>query len=226
VVALDAAGNRSAPSPRVVVTTPPPGDTEPPTAPGTPVPGAAGPGGVTLTWTPSTDNVGVVDYLVINLASGGTAVLGVTTGTSITLGPLAPNQTYILVVVARDAAGNRSPQSGPLTITIAPGCTVFYRIVSQWAGNFRALVTIRNDASPTVNGWTLRWSFPNGQQIVTIWQTGQVTMTGAMVAVQNAPSNAVIAPGASVEFGFIGSWTGVNNRPTAFTLNGTGCARG
>jgi len=34
----------------------------------------------------------------------------------------------------------------------------------------------------------------------------------------------VIGPGASVTFGFIGTWTGVNNEPTAFTLNGSACA--
>lgn len=70
VTARDAAGNASAQSSRTYVAQPPSfprtGDeTVRPTAPGAPVvTGAAPDGGVVLTWTPATDNVGVVEYHV------------------------------------------------------------------------------------------------------------------------------------------------------------------
>ena len=68
VVALDAAGNRSAPA-TVAVTTP---DLAPPSAPGAPSAAAAdGPPRVALTWTAATDDVGVTGY---EIARGGVVV--------------------------------------------------------------------------------------------------------------------------------------------------------
>ncbi|MDG4833848.1 hypothetical protein O7627_31735 [Solwaraspora sp. WMMD1047] len=71
VAARDAAGNMSAISYRTYISQPPSfprsGDeTERPTAPGAPeVTGVTADGQLTLTWTPATDNVGVVEYHVI-----------------------------------------------------------------------------------------------------------------------------------------------------------------
>nr|MDT0660105.1 fibronectin type III domain-containing protein [Micromonospora sp. DSM 115978] len=70
VAARDAAGNMSAQSARTSIPQPPSfpktGDeTEPPSAPGAPVvTGRTDDGQYILTWTPSTDNVGVVEYHV------------------------------------------------------------------------------------------------------------------------------------------------------------------
>ncbi|NUT94322.1 MAG: hypothetical protein HOY78_20100, partial [Saccharothrix sp.] len=62
---------------------------------------------VPLSWTAATDNVGVVGYDVV---SGGSVVKSVT-GTSTTVDGLTPDTAYSFTVVAKDAAGNRSPAS-------------------------------------------------------------------------------------------------------------------
>ena len=94
--------------------------------------------------------------------------------------------------------------------------------MNQWPGGFQGEVRITNTSTSTVNGWTVRWGFSNGQQITQIWNASQVT-SGAFVAATNVSYNAAIAASASVTFGFLGSWTTTNAKPTAFSLNSTTC---
>ncbi|PZF82865.1 cellulose-binding domain-containing protein, partial [Micromonospora endophytica] len=104
-------------------------------------------------------------------------------------------------------------------------CQVTYAVSGQWSGGFQGDVTIRNTGTSAINGWTLRWSFANGQQLNQAWNTSY-TQSGTQVTATNVAYNGAISPGASVSFGFIASWTGSNTTPTAFTLNGSPCALG
>jgi lysophospholipase L1-like esterase len=106
----------------------------------------------------------------------------------------------------------------------AAGCSVKYAVSSQWSGGFGATVDVTNLGDP-VNGWTLAFAFPSGQTVTQLWN-GSVAQSGANVTVRNAAWNATIGTGATVSFGFNGSWTGTNTAPTSFTLNGTGCTGG
>jgi chitodextrinase len=75
-----------------------------------------------LTWTASTDNVGVVGYTVFfRLGNGSFTALGQTVGTSFTATGLVSNSPYQFYVVARDAAGNVSAESNTISITTRPG---------------------------------------------------------------------------------------------------------
>jgi len=70
---------------------------------------------VNLTWTASTDNVGVTGYDVYN---GATKVNGsLISGTSYTVTGLTANTTYSFTVKARDAASNTSAASAALSVT-------------------------------------------------------------------------------------------------------------
>ncbi|MEN3310251.1 MAG: hypothetical protein V7603_6453 [Micromonosporaceae bacterium] len=113
-----------------------------------------------------------------------------------------------------------SPSAAP---TGSAGCTVRYAITSQWQGGFQGDVTITSTAGSPVNGWTLRWTFPDGQTISQAWNAGY-TQTGAAVAITDAGWNAAIAPGTAASFGFLANQPGTNNRPATFTLNTTTCA--
>lgn len=117
------------------------------------------------------------------------------------------------------------PQSSPPPESSAPAgaCAVTYTIVGQWSGGFQGEVTVANTSGSAVNGWTLRWSYPAGQQINQMWG-GEYGQRGADVTVDNAPWNATIPAGGQVSFGFIASWQGSNPAPAAFTLNSTACA--
>ncbi|MFF5228843.1 fibronectin type III domain-containing protein [Dactylosporangium sp. NPDC000521] len=115
VRAVDAAGNVSGPSAAVSATTTGcAGDCTAPTAPSGLTASAAGTS-VSLSWSPSTDNVGVTGYEVFQ----GSTLVGTPAGTSFTDTGLAPSTVYTYTVKARDAAGNRSPASGAVTVTTA-----------------------------------------------------------------------------------------------------------
>ncbi|WP_088835348.1 fibronectin type III domain-containing protein [Paenibacillus tyrfis] len=104
VKAKDAAGNVSAASQAVTVTTDPAsGDTQPPTAPTNLTVTGKTSSSISLSWTASTDNVGVTGYTV-EYGSGSLSVAG----TTATVAGLAADTTYTFTVKAKDAAGNVS----------------------------------------------------------------------------------------------------------------------
>lgn len=102
-------------------------------------------------------------------------------------------------------------------------CSVNYSISTQWAGGFTAGITVTNTGTAAINGWTLSFTFPGGQQVTEGWN-GTFTEQGAQVSIQNLSYNASIAPGTAVSPGFNGSWTTSNPNPTAFSLNGSACS--
>jgi len=124
-------------------------------------------------------------------------------------------------VVALAAAGLTGTQ---LASAAATGCQVSYTISSQWSGGFGANVAITNLGDP-VNGWRLTWTFATGQAVTQAWNA-TVNQSGGAVTATNVSYNGSIATGATVAFGFNGSWTGSNPVPSSFALNGTTCTGG
>ena len=102
-------------------------------------------------------------------------------------------------------------------------CRVTYT-PSTWSNGFTANVTVANTGSSTINGWALGFSLPAGQAITNSWNT-TLTTSGSAVTARNVGYNSSLAPGASASFGFQGTLNGTYSSPTAFTLNGTACAR-
>ncbi|MDX6439390.1 MAG: hypothetical protein QOF45_1973, partial [Gaiellaceae bacterium] len=107
VDAYDAAGNRSTRpslSASTSACTPPPPDTQAPTAPGGLIAGGQTQTQITVSWNASTDNVGVTGYSRYRAG----ALISSGTGTSFTFTGLTCGTSYVLAVDAYDAAGNRS----------------------------------------------------------------------------------------------------------------------
>lgn len=104
----------------------------------------------------------------------------------------------------------------------ALSCAVHYRVSSQWQGGFVADVTIFNTGSTPIQNWMLTFSFSAGQRLSFGWN-GRFAQNGAQVSVSNDGSDALIAPGAFVTPGFMGSWSQDNPAPTSFALNGVTC---
>ena len=124
VKAIDAAGNLSAYSTTVNVTTPAGADTTPPSVPSGLTGTATGSTSVSLSWTASTDNVGVTGYRVFR-CEGSTctnfAQVGAPTGTTFTNTGLNGGTVYRYAVKAIDAAGNLSAYSTTANVTTPAG---------------------------------------------------------------------------------------------------------
>ncbi len=115
-----------------------------------------------------------------------------------------------------------TPTPSP-TATPVPGAgyQVTYAVSSQWNNGFNVNVTIQNNGTAAVNGWSVRWTYSGNQVIANAWN-GNATQSGQTVTVTNMPYNAAIPAGGSVSFGFQASYGGTNANPTVFVVNGTG----
>jgi cellulase/cellobiase CelA1 len=80
-------------------------------------------------------------------------------------------------------------------------------------------LAITNNGTSTVNGWTLKFTFPGDQKITELWN-GSYSQSGQQVTITNVSYNGTIAPGQTIGLGFNGSWTTNNSSPTTFTFNG------
>jgi fibronectin type 3 domain-containing protein len=121
VDAFDAAGNHSARSATAAATTPPIPDLTPPTTPTSFAVKVVNAGKIDLSWSASTDNVGVVGYTIYR---GGSVLSNIGAGsTSFADVIVVGAATYSYAVDAFDAAGNHSPKSNTVTAS-TPG-TVF-----------------------------------------------------------------------------------------------------
>jgi aryl-phospho-beta-D-glucosidase BglC (GH1 family) len=103
-------------------------------------------------------------------------------------------------------------------------CQVTYTKSWEGGNGYGANLEIRNNG-PAINGWTLTYSFLNGERIQNGWPVTFAQPSGsAQVTVSsNAPWNQSIPAGTSFTAGFNGNFTTVTGAPTNFTLNGTPC---
>jgi hypothetical protein len=107
----------------------------------------------------------------------------------------------------------------------AASCSVSLTVTGSWTDRFQVNAVITNEGNTPINGWTVRWQFPGGQNFVSTWN-GVFSQQGGNATVTNASWNAVIPPGgAPTDVGFIGSWDNATiPMPTNFTLNNRRCA--
>ncbi|MGW1717399.1 extracellular catalytic domain type 1 short-chain-length polyhydroxyalkanoate depolymerase [Streptomyces sp. NPDC002156] len=123
----------------------------------------------------------------------------------------------VITFFGLDSSGTvPQPPAGPCKVAVT---------VNAWNTGLTANVTITNNSTTAVNGWTLGFTLPSGQTITSGWSATYAPASGAVTAT-NATYNAAIAPGASVGIGYQASHTGNSAAPSGFTLNGTACTAG
>jgi endo-1,4-beta-xylanase len=179
---------------------------------------------------------GSVELSAANLPSGVTASFGTnpTTGNStLTLTASSSAATGTSTITINGTSGSTSASTTiQLTVNSSGGggggggaCTVDYTISQYNGSQFGATVGIKNGGSSTLSGWTLTWSFANGQTITSSWN-GTVSQSGANVTVSEQSGQTwenIPAGGTYTGFGFNGNSSGTNSVPTNFKLNGTAC---
>jgi PKD repeat protein len=126
------------------------GDGTPPSAPGGVTATTAGSTAIDVTWTASTDDVGVTGYSVYR-DSGSAPIATTSSGTlSFHDTPLVRGSTHTYTVDAFDAAGNHSAQSSPpaSATTDATQTFVLTPVADSYVDSFNPLVT--NGSGTTV----------------------------------------------------------------------------
>jgi cellulase/cellobiase CelA1 len=116
------------------------------------------------------------------------------------------------------------PPSSPPPSSPPPtgACRITYA-VNAWNTGLTTSITITNTGTATINGWSLVFTLPSGQNITSGWNA-TYTPSGGQVTARNMSYNGIIAPGAAVrDVGFQATHTGNTGRPASFTLNGSGC---
>jgi hypothetical protein len=147
---------------------------------------AASSSSVNLSWTASTDNVGVTGY---NILRGGTKV-GTSTTTSYTDNGLASNTKYTYTVTAFDAAGNVSQPSSPATVTTPADTTP--PVISNVA------------ASPNQTTATITWTTdkPSSSQVAygTTSAYGSTTPLDSTLVTAHSQTISGLTPGQQYHF--------------------------
>jgi hypothetical protein len=129
-------------------------DRSPPSTPGGLSADTSVPGKVTLSWSASTDDAAVRDYIV---SRDGVAI-GTTATTSFVDPSVTSGSTYAYSVTAYDTAFNPSAAAGPLSVTIPSAATLTFVAdadASLRSGspttNYGAATTLETDNSPVKN---------------------------------------------------------------------------
>lgn len=185
----------------------------------------------TITVTPAGGFTGSVTLSASGLPSGVTAIFAANPTTGVSILTFTASSTATADAATVTVTGTSGTLTASTTIALTVGssttgsaCHVIYTLSPQNNTAFGAAISIGNTGTTAINGWTLTWTFANGQTISSFWN-GTETQSGANVTVRSLSYNGTIAAGTTYAgLGFNGTWNGVTNAvPTSFAVNGTAC---
>jgi chitodextrinase len=155
---------------------------------------------INLSWTASTDNVGVTGY---DIYRGGT-LLTTVTGTTYSNTGLTANTTYSYTVRAKDAAGNTSAQSSSASATTQASTGTGFTIPASRLGNWQNNVGI-------IGGIPTNYTNCTTSACNTLYG-GTVTAASINAALASAPDNTVVRiPAGTYNINSPISLSGLNN---------------
>ncbi|WP_431879512.1 lytic polysaccharide monooxygenase [Micromonospora marina] len=118
-------------------------------------------------------------------------------------GPGGPTPTPTPTPTGPTPTPSTSPTTPP-----ALSCRASVHTDNSWSGGFQATVTVTNTGTTTMTNWYASWTFPAGVRLDQVWN-GTPMQSGTTAMVHAATWNRVLAPGASVTAGLLGSGTAV-----------------
>ena len=88
------------------------------------------------------------------------------------------------------------PPAEPAPVAVA------FEVTNSWPGNISGRVTIRNESTAAIDGWTLEFDLPVTLAAGNLWGAELVSGSGSRYRVRNASWTGTIAAGGSVSFSF------------------------
>jgi len=107
-----------------------------------------------------------------------------------------------------------TPTSGPQS---SGSFSVTYS-ENSWGTGATVNLTIKNNGSSAVEGWSIKFNYSGDQKITNAWNC-KYSQSGTTVTITNEIYNASLPAGGSVTVGFNISYSGTNTAPTEFTVN-------
>ncbi|TQS23150.1 endoglucanase [Microbispora hainanensis] len=142
---------------------------------------------------------------------------------ALSTGALPRSRRRIALVAAAAVSGGLLVGLAQTPASAAVSCDVQYAL-NSWgsgSGGFTASLDIKNLGDP-VSNWTLRFDFPNGQRLSNGWSANW-SQSGSTVTATSMSWNGNLGTGATTNIGFQGTWSGSNNKPASFSINGVTC---
>jgi hypothetical protein len=190
-------------------------DTQPPTAPSSLTATAASTSQINLSWTASTDNVGVTGYFIERCTGAGCTSffrVAVATGTTYSDTGLGPDSTFEYRVRATDAAGNLSAYSNVVSATTLTSGSPNFTLSSS-PGSL--ILAPGNQGSSTITS-TISNGFSNAVSL-----TASGVPSGTTVSF-NPSTIAAPGGGTSTMSVTVGSGTAIGSYTITVTGNGGG----
>jgi hypothetical protein len=111
---------------------------------------------------------------------------------------------------------------GVPAVAATSSCAAAYSVQTDWGSGFTAALTVTNNGTAAITGWTVTYSYAGNQALSNGWN-GNWTQSGKTVTVTNESYNGSLAPGASATgIGANFNYSGTNTPPATVTCTAAG----
>jgi|GEM_PF-5438292 len=112
------------------------------------------------------------------------------------------------------------------TPVVSSSCSISVVYDTEWNDGYTAEIFISNTGNTAIDGWTLSFTFNNGETLDNFWRVQSSSQAGNVVTASAGSShyNGDIAAGATIDVKYQVDHSGSYAIPTNFTLNGQACS--
>jgi endoglucanase len=100
-------------------------------------------------------------------------------------------------------------------------CSAAYSVQSDWGSGFTASLTVTDNGSAAITGWTVTWTYAGNQKLSSGW-SGTWSQSSETVTVTNASWNGALSPAQSTQAGANFNYSGTNAAPASVTCTPAG----
>jgi endoglucanase len=139
-----------------------------------------------------------------------------------------PARTITVAAMALLAASGLAVAGGAgaaPAVAATSSCAAAYSVPTDWGSGFTASLTITDNGTAAITGWTVTYTYAGNQTLANGWN-GNWTQSGKTVTVTNLSYNGSLAAGASTSAGANFNYSGTNAAPTSVTCTPAGGTTG